>query len=115
MRDVARACRRARGLTLDRIATRLPRRAVPYGGCYRAPRELLAAAFACTSLRTVAGAGRRQGRRFHGRRRRASLRGGARRAESRIAGLAVTRDGYGRATRVVRVIEAGHPLPDAAG
>jgi len=34
---------------------------------------------------------------------------------SRIAGLAVTRDGYGRATRVVRVIEAGHPLPDAAG
>ena len=34
---------------------------------------------------------------------------------SRIAGLAVTRDGYGRATRVVRVVEAGHPLPDAAG
>jgi glycerate 2-kinase len=34
---------------------------------------------------------------------------------SRIAGLAVTRDGYGRATRVVRVVEAGHPLPNAAG
>src|SRR5262249_57877186 len=34
---------------------------------------------------------------------------------SRIAGLAVTRGGYGRATRVVRVVEAGHPLPDAAG
>src|SRR5439155_2208814 len=36
-------------------------------------------------------------------------------AESRIAGLAVTRRGYGRPTRLVRVIEAGHPVPDAAG
>jgi glycerate 2-kinase len=34
---------------------------------------------------------------------------------SRIGGLAVTRRGYGRTTRVVQVIEAGHPLPDAAG
>src|SRR6266403_3147656 len=34
---------------------------------------------------------------------------------NRIAGLAVTRGGYARATRVVRVVEAGHPLPDAAG
>jgi hydroxypyruvate reductase len=33
----------------------------------------------------------------------------------RIAGLAVTRRGYGCATRHVRVIEAGHPVPDAAG
>ena len=36
-------------------------------------------------------------------------------AEYRIAGLAVTRRGYGRPTRLVRVIEAGHPVPDAAG
>ena len=36
-------------------------------------------------------------------------------AENRIAGLAVTRRGYGRPTRLVRVIEAGHPVPDAAG
>ena len=34
---------------------------------------------------------------------------------SRIDGLAVTRHGYGRPTRVVRVVEAGHPVPDAAG
>jgi glycerate 2-kinase len=33
----------------------------------------------------------------------------------RLSGLAVTRHGYGRPTRVVRVIEAGHPIPDAAG
>jgi glycerate 2-kinase len=33
----------------------------------------------------------------------------------RIAGLAVTRHGYGRPTRRIRVIEAGHPVPDAAG
>jgi glycerate 2-kinase len=33
----------------------------------------------------------------------------------RIAGLAVTRHGYARPTRFVRVIEAGHPVPDAAG
>jgi glycerate 2-kinase len=35
--------------------------------------------------------------------------------QTRIAGLAVTRRGYGRPTRLVRVIEAGHPVPDAAG
>ena len=34
---------------------------------------------------------------------------------SRIGGLAVTRHGYARPTRHVRVIEAGHPVPDAAG
>ena len=34
---------------------------------------------------------------------------------SRIGGLAVTRHGYGRPTRRVRVVEAGHPVPDAAG
>jgi glycerate 2-kinase len=35
--------------------------------------------------------------------------------ESRITGLAVTRHGYGRPTRVVPVVEAGHPVPDAKG
>jgi hydroxypyruvate reductase len=34
---------------------------------------------------------------------------------SRLTGLAVTRHGYGRPTRVVRVVEAGHPVPDPAG
>jgi hydroxypyruvate reductase len=34
---------------------------------------------------------------------------------SRISGLAVTRRGYARPTRHLRVIEAGHPIPDAAG
>jgi glycerate 2-kinase len=34
---------------------------------------------------------------------------------SRIDGLAVARDGYGRPTRRIRVVEAGHPVPDAAG
>ncbi len=33
----------------------------------------------------------------------------------RIGGLAVTRHGYGRPTRLVRLVEAGHPVPDAAG
>src|SRR5215467_4404679 len=33
----------------------------------------------------------------------------------RISGLAVTRRGYGCPTGFVRVVEAGHPLPDAAG
>ncbi len=35
--------------------------------------------------------------------------------EDRLAGLAVTRHGYGRPTRLVRVVEAGHPVPDEAG
>ena len=34
---------------------------------------------------------------------------------NRIAGLAVTRHGYGRSTRLIPVIEAGHPVPDKAG
>jgi glycerate 2-kinase len=33
----------------------------------------------------------------------------------RLCGLAVARHGYGRSTRIVRMIEAGHPVPDAAG
>ena len=33
---------------------------------------------------------------------------------SRIAGSAVARHGYGRPTRIVEMIEAGHPIPDAA-
>jgi glycerate 2-kinase len=33
----------------------------------------------------------------------------------RISGLVVTRHGYGRPVRFVRLIEAGHPVPDAAG
>jgi hydroxypyruvate reductase len=33
----------------------------------------------------------------------------------RLAGLAVTRRGHARPTRCLRVIEAGHPVPDAAG
>jgi hydroxypyruvate reductase len=36
-------------------------------------------------------------------------------AANRVTGLAVTRHGYGRPTRFVRLIEAGHPVPDAAG
>jgi len=33
----------------------------------------------------------------------------------RLTGIAVVRHGYGRPTRVVPMIEAGHPIPDAAG
>jgi hydroxypyruvate reductase len=33
---------------------------------------------------------------------------------TRLTGAAVTRRGYGRPTRVVKVMEAGHPVPDAA-
>ena len=33
----------------------------------------------------------------------------------RITGLAVTRHGYGRPTRIIRMVEAGHPVPDQAG
>src|ERR1700736_5722796 len=36
-------------------------------------------------------------------------------AAERVSGLVVTRHGYGRPTRFVRLIEAGHPVPDAAG
>jgi hydroxypyruvate reductase len=36
-------------------------------------------------------------------------------AEDRLLGVAVTRHGYGRPTRRIEVIEAGHPVPDAAG
>jgi glycerate 2-kinase len=34
---------------------------------------------------------------------------------NRLAGLAVTRHGYGRPTRRIPVIEAGHPVPDRIG
>ena len=33
----------------------------------------------------------------------------------RLCGVAVARHGYGRPTRVIDMIEAGHPVPDAAG
>ena len=33
----------------------------------------------------------------------------------RLTGVAVARHGYGRPTRVVKMIEAGHPIPDATG
>jgi glycerate 2-kinase len=33
----------------------------------------------------------------------------------RIEGIAVTRHGYGRPTRRIEMVEAGHPVPDAAG
>lgn len=33
----------------------------------------------------------------------------------RLTGIAVARRGYGRPTRVIPMIEAGHPMPDAAG
>ncbi len=33
----------------------------------------------------------------------------------RISGIAVTRHGYGRPTTHIPVVEAGHPVPDAAG
>jgi glycerate 2-kinase len=36
-------------------------------------------------------------------------------APERLTGIAVARHGYGRPTRVVPMIEAGHPIPDAAG
>src|SRR3954464_5699404 len=35
--------------------------------------------------------------------------------KNRMTGIAVARHGYGRPTRVVPMIEAGHPIPDAAG
>jgi glycerate 2-kinase len=36
-------------------------------------------------------------------------------APDRLAGIAVTRHGYGRPTRHIPVVEAGHPVPDEAG
>ena len=33
----------------------------------------------------------------------------------RISGIAVTRTGYGRPTRLIEMVEAGHPVPDRAG
>src|SRR5262245_38185496 len=36
-------------------------------------------------------------------------------APERLSGVAVARHGYGRPLRRVRMIEAGHPIPDAAG
>jgi glycerate 2-kinase len=39
----------------------------------------------------------------------------ARIPENRLDGIAVTRHGYGRSTKLIRVVEAGHPVPDEAG
>jgi hydroxypyruvate reductase len=39
----------------------------------------------------------------------------ARLPEDRLDGIAVTRHGYGRPTRRIAMVEAGHPVPDAAG
>jgi len=36
-------------------------------------------------------------------------------AAERLRGVAVARHGYARHLRQVRMIEAGHPIPDAAG
>ena len=36
-------------------------------------------------------------------------------APERLTGLAVARYGYGRPTRAIRMVEAGHPVPDDAG
>jgi len=36
-------------------------------------------------------------------------------APERLVGLCVTRHGYGRPLRRIRCVEAGHPVPDAAG
>ena len=36
-------------------------------------------------------------------------------APERLTGIAVTRHGYGRPSRRVEMVEAGHPVPDAAG
>src|ERR1700719_1017707 len=35
--------------------------------------------------------------------------------ENRLVGVAVTRHGYGRPTRIIPVVEAGHPVPDEGG
>jgi hydroxypyruvate reductase len=36
-------------------------------------------------------------------------------APERLCGIAVARHGYGRPLQVIKMIEAGHPVPDAAG
>ena len=36
-------------------------------------------------------------------------------AAERLSGIAVARQGYGRSTKIIPVIEAGHPIPDSAG
>src|SRR4051794_25634016 len=36
-------------------------------------------------------------------------------APERLIGIAVARHGYGRPSRRIEMIEAGHPVPDAAG
>jgi hydroxypyruvate reductase len=36
-------------------------------------------------------------------------------APERLSGICVTRHGYGRPLRRIRCVEAGHPMPDAAG
>src|SRR5438046_5961736 len=36
-------------------------------------------------------------------------------APERLTGIATTRHGHGVPTRRIRVVEAGHPVPDAAG
>lgn len=36
-------------------------------------------------------------------------------APDRLTGLAVTRHGYGRPTKKIEMVEAGHPVPDVAG
>src|SRR6478735_1306690 len=33
----------------------------------------------------------------------------------RLTGIAVARQGYGRPTRAIPMVEAGHPIPNAAG
>src|SRR3954470_22497140 len=33
----------------------------------------------------------------------------------RLTGIAVARQGYGRPTRTISMVEAGHPIPDEAG
>src|SRR3979490_2188826 len=37
------------------------------------------------------------------------------RAPERLTGIATTRHGHGAPTRRIRVVEAGHPVPDEAG
>jgi len=39
----------------------------------------------------------------------------ARISETRLEGVAVARHGYGRPTRRIAMVEAGHPIPDEAG